>query len=141
MRLPDDRYIFGRVIRVDAHCFAPNCILVYVFRYTSQVPVPPRRLLAKDLLIPPTTINRLGWSRSYFMTVERRAFEEGERLLVHYFVSGRQDRWGRTQFVDEDRRPVPRPPKGTLVGLSGLGNYLTIDDDVSRALGIPLAPE
>jgi hypothetical protein len=98
-------------------------------------------MLVEDLLIPPATINRLGWSRGHFMTVERRKFEDGERLPDHYFESGRRDRWNRRQYVDEDQQPVGHPPKGMVVGQAGLGNYRTIDDAVSEALGIPLAPD
>lgn len=141
MRLPDGRYIFGRVVRTDASCFGPGCKLVYVFRHESHDPTPPARLLVKDLLIAPATINRLGWSRGYFMTVGSRPFEDGERLPIHFFLELRRGRWGRRLYVDEDGRSVGRPPRGTPVGTAGLGNYRTLDDDVSRALGIPLAPE
>jgi Immunity protein 26 len=142
MRLPDGRYVFGRVVRTDANCFGPNCILVYVFRYLSPGPDPPARLLVKDLLIPPTTINRLGWSRGYFLTVGRRPFEDGERLSNHYFRDVRRGRSGETLYVDENGKPLGRPPRGALVRRAGLGNYRTVDDDVSDALGIaPAAPE
>jgi hypothetical protein len=140
MRLPDDRYLFGRIVRTDAHCFAPGCILVYVFRYLALEPVPPPVLRVKDLLIPPATINRLAWSRGYFMNVGRRGFGDGERLSVHYFEDIRRGRFGRRLYVNEDQEQVGPPPRGTLVGYAGLGNYRTIDDAVSEALGIPIAP-
>lgn len=154
MQIPDGRYLFGRVVRTDANCFAPDCILVYIFKYQSETPTPPARLLVSDLLIPPQTINRLGWSRGYLMTVERRPFEMGERMLVHYFKQrrdapgpmGRLSRLlGRHEpavvYVDEDRMPVKPPPLGTPSDWQGLGNYRTLDDMVSSALGIPLASE
>jgi hypothetical protein len=142
MRIPDGRYLFGRVVRTDAHCFASGCILIYIFRYLLDAPVPPPRLLVSDLLVPPATVNRLGWYRGYFMTVRRRPFEDGERFPVHYFDDApRRGRWGTRRLVNEDGEPVGRPPRGTPVGTSGLGNYRTVDDDVSRALGIPLAPD
>lgn len=138
MQIPDGRYLFGRVVRTDANCFAPGCILVYVFRYLSDAPRPPRRLYVEDLLIPPATINRLGWSRGYLMTVERRPFEDGERMPIHYFM---ERRYGGIRFLDEDRHPLGQPPEGTKVGWSGLGNYRTLDDDVSKALGIAPVPD
>jgi Immunity protein 26 len=136
MQVPDGRFLFGRVVRTDAHCFAPGCILVYVFSYLSDQPTPPARLLVRDLLIPPATINRLGWSRGYFMTVAHRPFEDGERMPAHFFFDSL-----RRAYVDEDKRSVGRPPDGMPVGEAGLGNYRTLDDDVSRALGIPPAPD
>lgn len=140
MRLLDDRYLFGRVVRTDARCFAPGCLLVYVFGYLASEPSPPPRLLVKDLLIPPAMINRLGWSRGYFVTLERREFEDGERLPVHYFDNGFPSRQNE-RYEDEDQHALGPPPEGTLVGPAGLGNYRTIDDAVSGALGIPLAPD
>jgi hypothetical protein len=138
MKVPDGRFLFGRVVRTDADCFGPRCILIYVFRYLSEKPVPPARLLVSDLLIPPETINRLGWSRGYLMTVDHRPFEDGERMAVHYF---KQRRNGEVRYLDEDRQPLGEPPPGTMVGWFGLGNYRILDDAVSGALGIPLAPD
>jgi Immunity protein 26 len=139
-QIPDGRYLFGRVIRTDARCFGPGCILVYVFRYLSDEPVAPARLLLSDLLIPPAMVNRLGWSRGYFMTIERRPFLEGERFPTHYFEDGRRGRFGKRLYVNEDNEPVDPPPRGYPVRMMGLGNYRTVDDEVSDALGIPVAP-
>ena len=139
MQIPDGRYLFGRVVRTDADCFAPGCVLIYVFRYLSDSPTAPARLPVTDLLIPPQTINRLGWSRGYLMTIGRRPFDDGERAPSHYFEDIRRSESGEPLLVDEDRRPVGHPPDGTMIGSSGLGNYRTLDDEVSRALGIPLA--
>jgi hypothetical protein len=100
--LPDDTYLFGRIVRTDAQCFASGCVLIYVFSYRATEPVPPPALLVKDLLIPPATINRLGWSRGYFLNVGHRGFGDGERLPVHYFEDTlRRDRLGRRRYVDE----------------------------------------
>ena len=140
MQLPDRRYLFGRIVRTDANCFAPGCILVYVFRYTAREPHPPPRLLVRDLLIPPCTINRLGWSRGYLMTVVSRPFEEGERLPAHYFLSSQRAVTGEARYLDEDQRPAGDPPLDVTIGTAGLGNYRTLDDDISEALGIPLSP-
>ncbi len=123
MRIADGRYLFGRVVRTDAHCFGPGCILVYVFRYMSHEPVLPPRLLVSDLLIPPATVNRLGWPRGSFMTVGRRPFEDRERFPVHYFDDApRRRRWGsgilstRTASQSADHRaglPWERLGSGT----------------------------
>jgi len=140
MQLPDSSYLFGRVVRTDADCFAPGCILIYIFSYRETAPLPPRGLLVRDLLIPPRTINRLGWSRGYFQTIGNRAFEDGERLAIHYFKPNVR-RTGGPEYVDEDGRSLASPPDGVPVGSSGLGNYRTVDDEISDALGIPPAPE
>jgi len=136
MQIPDGTHLFGRLVRTDASCFGPNCVLVYVFSYRSPSPEPPPQLLVQDLLIAPVCVNRLGWSRGYFRRVGHRPFRAGERLAQHYFKDSQRQR-----FVEEDRRPLPTPPPGTLVGQSGLGNYRTLDDQVSDALGIPRVPD
>ena len=147
-------------MRTDARCFGPSCILIYIFRHRSEASVPPPRLLIRDLLLPPRTINRLGWSRGYFLTVAHRPFEDGERMPVHYFKQERSrpdpesfvDRYIKrkrsrpngepfVEFVDEDQQPTGHPPAEALVGWAGLGNYRTVDDEVSIALGIPLASD
>jgi hypothetical protein len=141
MQLSDGSFLFGRVVRTDANCMGPNCYLVYVFRHRSAQPDPPPRLLVRDLLIAPFLINRLGWSRGYLTTIENRAFEEGELLAVNHFRDAiLRDRPPDDQFVNEDGQPVPPPPAGQPVGWFGLGNYRSLDDAVSTALAIKLAP-
>jgi Immunity protein 26 len=144
MRLPDGRYLFGRVVRTDADCFGPTCILVYVFRYLSESNSPPDRLLVQDLLVPPQLVNRLGWSRGYFETIGNRPFADGELMPVHYFRRVRHRDLAEPPvitYIDEDQKAVPQPPDGVLVGGAGLGNYRTVDDAIAVALGIPVAPE
>jgi hypothetical protein len=151
MQIPDGRYLFGRVVRKLAR--SDRLALVYVFRYMSDEPIPPTQLLVTELLVPPKMINRLGWSRGYLSTVGNRPFEPGERLATHYFrgedrvptgawLGRRLSRvFSQMVYEDEDARPLGRPPSGVPVGEAGIGNYRTLDDDVSRALGIPLAPD
>ncbi len=151
MQIPDGRFLFGRVVRTLAS--SDRLALVYVFRSLSDAPIPPARLLVTELLIPPATINRLGWSRGYLSTVGNRPFEPGERLATHYFRGeGRVPSRGwlvrrlsrvssQVVYEDEDGRPLGRPSSGVPVGEAGFGNYRTLDDAVSRALGIPLAPD
>ncbi len=159
MQMPDGRFLFGRVVRTLTR--SDRLALVYVFRYLATGPIAPARLLVSDLLIPPATINRIGWSRGFLSTIDNRPFEAGERLTTHYFrgldpePSAGQGRsrirraLGRflpqrgidAAFEDEDGQPLGQPPPGTPIGEAGIGNYRTLDDQVSTALGIPLAPD
>ena len=89
-----------------------------------------------DLLLPPRTINRLGWSRGYFLTVahalsrtgsecrpllQTDALEaESESFVDRYFKWKRSGRMANAdlEFYDEDRTARRRPARG---GVGGLG--------------------
>jgi len=78
--------------------------------------------------------NRLPWSKGYFEFVENRSLGPTDVLPQHCFKD--DVRWGyRDERGDRLERPVE--PGGEW----GLHSYRTIDDEISKALGIPLAPE
>lgn len=133
MLMPDDRFVFGRVVRVNVRVGSfEDGILVYLYQHRAgSKDLPERKELGtNELLIPPVIVNRIGWTRGYFETVGNIPFEEGEVLKQHHFFDPVHGR-----FVDLDGSPVP----GELdpVGIFALGNFRTVDDDVSEALGIP----
>lgn len=130
-------YFFGRVVATDARIRTmENCILLYVFAIESDAKQPPERLSAMQLLIPPLMTNRLSWSRGYFDTVAHRGFEPGERLPVHCFRDLFFKEYPR--YWDEYNHELPQ--KREPCGGYGLDSYRTIDDAISKALGIPLVP-
>jgi hypothetical protein len=90
MQMPDDLYLFGRVIGTDA-VIGPmtGIILIYIFRTRSEVKAPPRRedLRPDNLLVPPILINRLPWSRGYFETIDHRPLEQEDLLKQNCFLS------------------------------------------------------
>jgi Immunity protein 26 len=132
-------YLFGRVIATDA-AVGPiaDVNLIYIFDYETVKPSPPKDLTPDRLLIPPVVINRLPWSRGYFQHLEQRPITERERLPVHIFKSSH----GRL-YNEYGRRLDTLPTAnrgGPVTGQYGLHSFRTVDDEVSRALGIPLAP-
>ncbi|GAA0256179.1 hypothetical protein GCM10010492_66340 [Saccharothrix mutabilis subsp. mutabilis] len=136
----DDLYVFGRVISDQARWAQvdpqiPPVNLIYVHRYTSPVvEVPPdAELQAGTLLISPTMVNNLPWSRGYFQTIANIPLRPGERLAVHCF------RDARGRFVNEFNEPLPARTEPWSV--LGLGSYRTVDDEVCEALGIALATD
>ena len=142
MGLPDDTYLFGRVISTSARWTAAEgggtANLVYVFKQQSAAKAMPdhTHLRSENLLVPPQLVNRLGWSRGYFETLGTLPFEPGEVLPVHCFQSNAHaaPRW----FDDEaNELAMPVPP----VGVWGSGNFRTLEDEVCSALGIPLAAD
>lgn len=136
MQPPDGRYLYGRVISTQASWGASVAAnLIYVFKTRSDTKTVPHRAgLGTDrLLIEPAVINRLPWSRGYFETVANLPFAAGEVLEQHCF----EDSGGR--YFDEAGRQLPQ--RIEPCGFRGLHSFRTIDDLVSKALGIPLAPD
>lgn len=128
-------FYFGRVIRLDAMIrIFKNCILVYIYNATSDDKANIPRLSKFDLLIPPKMINRLGWSRGYFETVANIPLCEDEIIWPHCF----KDPLGGG-YRDEYNHVLPH--RFEPCGFYALGNFRTLDDEVSKALGIPLAPD
>ena len=136
MQVPDDDYLFGRVITAEA-AIGPmtDCILIYVFRARSaHKKLPERGELASDkLLVPPIITNRLPWSQGYFETLAGLPVEPGDVLEQHCF------RRSNGQYYDEANHELPEPVEP--VGDWALHSYRTIDDQISDALGFPRAPD
>lgn len=127
-------YYFGRIICIDAKIVVfKNCILIYIYNATSNNKMKIPGLCPSNLLIPPCIINRLPWSRGYFETIENRPLTKNDVLPIHCF------RDIRNRYFNEYGIKLKHPVEP--IGDYALNSYRTIDDDVSRALGIPLAPD
>lgn len=138
MLLPDELYLFGRVILVDLPrgiAPMPGANLIYIYDHRASGTVPQIDALTPDrLLIPPQFVNRLGWSRGYFETTANAPLSRSDLLSQHCFWSST-----RKAYRDETGQPLQR--RTEPCGSWGLGNYRVIDDLVSDALGFPRIPE
>jgi hypothetical protein len=139
-------YYFGRVINTDAESgFGPgNAVLIYIYNATSKDKNKIPELDKNNLLIPPTMINRLGWSRGYFENVAFKELTKDDVLDVHCFwdppLKGfSTGRFSKGKYMNEKGEELDGPHEP--VGQCGLGNYLTVDLRISRALGMPLPPD
>jgi len=131
---PDGLYLFGRVIDMNARVFGDvgwNLLYIYQARSMEKSNIP--ELPRGKLLIPPLITNRLAWSRGYFEHVEHRPLTALDRLPQHCFKDDRG--W----YFDEFGNRIPGPIEP--VGWWALRSYRTVDDEISQALGIPLAPD
>jgi hypothetical protein len=126
-------YYFGRVIRTDVPFWGARVILLYIYAVSSDtlIAIPPLR--RNQLLVPPLLTNRLAWRHGYFQTVRNIRLTPWDLLPVHCFKNMNQ------LYCDVNGQPLAQPTEP--VGTYGLDSYRTIDDAVSRALGIPVAPD
>lgn len=131
VKLRGHPYIWGRVADVDVKLRGfvfPVLCLFFDIQSESLSPIP--SLGGAPLLIPPKLTNYLGWSRGYFefvMTGNPADREIAREICFRDMVKGGfRDRRGR-------RIDARQGPCGTIA----LSSYLTIDDDLSLALGIP----
>lgn len=128
-------FMFGRVIRTDAQVGPRirglNLIYVYDVRAPSKE-VDPAELTPDRLLLPPMMTNALPWVHGYFETIERKPVIDQDRLRGHVFASSN----GR--FYDDEDHEVPAA-SGVPIGSYGVHSYQTIDDEISKALGLPVA--
>lgn len=97
----DDRYIYGRVIKVDLPrnlAPMPGCNLIYVYNVRGDDMNPPLDELTPDrLLVSPRFINRLPWVRGYFVNVTYAAITNKDIVDNYCFY----DR-ARRIFVDDN---------------------------------------
>ena len=136
MQLLDGRFVFGRVVRADLpreRAPMPGSYLVYIYDAVSGAKSAPAGLSRDRLLIPPTFINRLPWTKGYFETIDHQAIRPDDLLRQHCFR-----RW-TGDYLDEEGNKLPAPVEPC--GEWGLTNYMMLADLVSDAIGIPRAPE
>ena len=136
MQIPDGRYLFGRVIESNLSgdlAPMPTSNLVYVYRVFSDTKsVPLEELTTANLLIPPKFVNRKLWTLGYAETVAHAPVHTEDRLAQHSFLNI------GVGYVDEFGRPLSS--KIEPCGVWAMGNHRTLDDEISQALSIPLAP-
>lgn len=138
-QLCDDEYIFGRVIATD--CEIPpleGVILIYIYDAMSRDKKVLPNLSPAALLIPPLCTNQLPWIRGYFENVSHAPLQQSDVLRVHCFA-----RTGLNGSIVSYKNEFGKTlsQKVEPCGEYGLHSYRTIDDALSAALGIPLAPD
>lgn len=137
LQLPDDQYLFGRVIYADLpseKAPMPGSYLIYVYDHLSPEKRPALDQLTPDhLLLPPIFINRMPWTKGYFEAVDRQTLSDSNLLAQHCFR-----RW-TGDYMDEHGEILPGPVEPC--GDWGLSSYRWLDDQLSDKLGIPRTPE
>jgi hypothetical protein len=134
-QIKEGEYMFGRVIRTDAMIHSmEDCILIYIYNDVSKDKNNIPKLDKNNLLIPPIMTNKRPWTMGYFETIDHKPLIEVDVLQPHCF---RDPTFGK--YYDEYNNELPSKIKPC--GMQALHSYRTIDDEISDALGIPLAPD
>lgn len=129
-----ENYYFGRVIRDNAQWAKGGgpCFLCYAYDVCSDRLECVANLRRAKFLIRPFLINRLPWSRGYFVHVGELPLTKAEEQRVHVFVDTGK------RYYDEFLRPVAKASKAA--SQAGLFSYSYFDYEISIALGLPLEP-
>ena len=137
MLLPDERYLFGRVILAEVprgRAPMPGAYLLYIYTETASTKEPPLDKLTPDrLLIPPLYTNRKGWTMGLFETVAKTELSPADLLSRHCFWSPTRQR-----YYDETGQEIDGPVEPC--GRWALAAYEYVDDLISDALGMARSP-
>jgi hypothetical protein len=135
MNLPSKGWLWGRVVAIDAKCGSmENCTMLYIYSSVHKSKNDKPVLSPPKLLIGPVLTNNRLFSMKYAEIVENVSITTDQRLAKNQFKSP----FGDTYYDEYNNviTPLPGP-----CGDRGLGSYRTLDDQVSEALGVPLAPD
>jgi hypothetical protein len=134
MQPPDGQFLFGRVLDTNADPLGVGgAVLLYIYRVRAAAKTPVPELLRGQLLVAPMMTNKQPWTKGYFEHLENRPLSALDRLPQHCFKDTRG--W----YFDEVGKRLAGPTEP--VGQWGLHSYRTIDDEISKALGIALSPD
>lgn len=132
----EGKFHWGRVVSLTANVGGFNdCVLIYIYKtVTENGQTVPSSLSINDLLLAPIATNELPWKKGYFQLIDNQELTSEDLLEVHCFY----DVLFKKNFDDAgnqlDKSYAP-------CGSYGLDSYTTIDDKISEALGLELAPE
>lgn len=138
-RLLDGPYRFGRVIIPDvkdSNMAGANLIYVYTASSDDRDHPPMAEMTPDHLLVGPLFVNRQGWLRGYFVNVTRTVVGPQDQLNDYCFRRALLD---RHTYVDLRGQRVPE--RFEPCGEWGIVSHRGVDDIVSEALGLPLAPD
>lgn len=111
--------------------------LIYIYDVTGAERPAPERLIRTNLIIGPSVVNNLGFSRGYWQIIGSEPVKADDLLDKHLFISyrgtGSPDDY---DLVDETETRVrgSHSQNEHLLSQSGIGNYNLIDWRVKEIL-------
>ncbi len=131
----DGKFHWGRVVSLTAKVGGfDNCVLIYIYKTQTESNDEVPTLTTSDLLLPPIATNELPWKKGYFKLVDNIELKIDDLLPVHCFKSVLRGTYFDDKGNQLDKAYEP-------CGINGLDSYRTIDDKVSEAIGLELAPD
>ncbi|MBW7877041.1 MAG: hypothetical protein H3C47_13755 [Candidatus Cloacimonetes bacterium] len=133
-----EQYRFGMVASTTLKMSScDNVTLVYIYDHLGNRKDDYPEFVKKKLLLPPQAINHLGWSSGFFETVGHLDLEKHPeyRFPQHHFASFVRPGW----YYDELDNRIMNPVEP--IGVRGLGNYRTVEDNVCDKLGYPCSED
>ena len=135
LQMVDPEFIFGRVIDCNTNIGNfDDVIMLYIYdaRSTCATEIPTLR--RDKLLIPPVGTNRQGWLKGYYETVAHVPLTKRDVLKQHCFarLSPLDDRV--IGYCDEKSNRLRKRVEPCRS--NGLSSYSSIDEEISRALGL-----
>ncbi len=135
LQILEGKFHWGRVVSLSATAGGfEDCILIYIYSVQTDNDDVVPELDTSQLLLPPIAINQQPWTRGYFKTIESRPLAAEDLLPVHCFYS-----FAFRKYYDDNGNVLAS--KSEPCGVYGLASYRTVDDDLSRALGLEEAPD
>lgn len=131
VELPDDSFVYGRVINPSANLGSATGILVYVFRCVSQSVRAPEtdELLISNLLVAPFVTGQVLWLQGYFETIVNLPLGPGEVLDQHCFAM--------RNGVVYDEYGSQLPESVEALGRRSFVTRIGVDKRICDALGYP----
>ena len=123
-------FLWGRLIK-KSKFFGLNADfnLVYIFDAITPAQPSPDLMSPQNLIIGPSVVNNLGWSRGYWEIVSSEPLKPTDILDNHFFIRYHGTGSNRDfDIVDEQGRRVRTPKiQATKLAQSGFGNFNSID--------------
>lgn len=134
-RMKGQPYGYGRVVRLHTRIADFEDVpLIYIHRAFSIEKLDIPRLSKRQLLLPPLGTSLRPWTSGFFEVIENRPLTAEDRLEVHCFKDPTEYR-----YCDEYGRTLPK--RTGPCGLFALHSHITLDVQISMAIGIEPAPD
>jgi hypothetical protein len=130
-------FLWGRLIersKFFGEAFPSN--LVYIYDVISPNRPAPDLLSPKNLIIGPSVVNNLGWSRGYWEIIASETIHPTDVLDDHYFVRFHGTGSPRGYDIVDEHGIIVRRAKVEFEKLSqsGFGNFNFIDWRIQQIL-------
>ncbi|MCC5619692.1 hypothetical protein LC605_32640 [Nostoc sp. CHAB 5836] len=129
------RWILGRVIESNfTRVGSDRCVLLYIYSRKFDNPFDVSFPIEPLLILPPILMtSNMMWTMGYFFYIQNKKITNDEIIGRHIFKS-----MSINKYVNECGQKMEEPGAGELVGEDAFYGWASLDDEISRALGVPV---